>query len=274
MSALAKPTKKTWREAIYSAMSAQRIYKAHNQEQIIKAQEPIRCKICNDNEYVWSDKYKAMIPCKCHAVRNMERRLRKAGISIEEYQKRSISNFPEDRPEAKKMKELALRFIAERQQGESIIYTGKSGTMKTSILMAICLELTYKYGQEHKYFSYRDEMPVLKWLMFNKADEYQQRIKELINCDNLFIDDLFKSKKSAADTKAGNAAIDVSATDLQIMFQLVNGRYMNRKTTLFSSEYKLSQIIADVDEATGTRIYEMCSKYNMTCKDINRRLMR
>lgn len=274
MSVLAKPTKKTWREAIYSAMSAQKIYKAHNQEQIIKAKEPVKCAICKDNEYVWSEKYKAMIPCKCHAVRNMERRLRKAGISIEEYQKRSIRNFPEDRPEAKKMKELALRFIAERQQGESIIYTGKSGTMKTSICMAICLEMTMRYGQNHKYFSYRDEMPLLKWLMFNKADEYQEKIKELINCDNLFIDDLFKNKKSAADTRKNKVELEATSADTQIMFQLVNGRYLNRKTTLFSTEYRLSQIVNDVDEATGTRIYEMCKKYNMACSDINRRLMR
>ena len=270
MSELERPIKGDWLAAARSAMAAQKRYKATHDI----PQEIYRCPICKDKEWVWNEVAQAMIPCKCRAERIMERRLQRAGISTEEYQKRNLDSFPTDREEAAAMKDLAIVFLANHKQGEGIIYTGKSGTMKTSILMAICLELTYKYGQEHKYFSYRDEMPVLKWLMFNKADEYQQRIKELINCDNLFIDDLFKSKKSAADTKAGNAAIDVSATDLQIMFQLVNGRYMNRKTTLFSSEYKLSQIITDVDEATGTRIYEMCRKYNMTCKDVNRRLLR
>lgn len=259
-------------EAIERAMLAQKKYgkNTSNNEKNIK----IRCEICQDNEYVWSEKKKAMIPCKCHAIRNLERRLKKIGLSINEYKKKSIDNFPADRPEAKKMKELALRFLSEHQEGESIIYTGKSGTMKTSILMAICLELTIKQGKSHKYFSYRDELPILKWQMFNKAEDYQNKIKELITCENLFIDDLFKSSKSATDTKMNTAKLNVSATDIQIIFQIVNGRYINRKTTLFSSEYRLNQIVNELDEATGTRIFEMCSKYNMTCIDINRRLLK
>ena len=85
---------------------------------------------------------------------------------------------------------------------------------------------------------------------------------------------MFKNKKSAADTRANKIELEATSADTQIMFQLVNGRYLNRKTTLFSTEYRLSQIVNDVDEATGTRIYEMCKKYNMACNDINRRLMR
>lgn len=270
MNELERPVKGDWLAAARSAMAAQKRYKATHDI----PKENYRCPLCKDKEWIWNEAAQAMIPCKCRAERNMERRLLKVGISTEEYKKRSLNSFPADRPEAVAMKDLAVRFLAEHKKGESIIYTGKSGTMKTSILMAICLELTTKSGQEHKYFSYRDEMPILKWLMFNKADEYQQKIKELINCDNLFIDDLFKSKKSAADTKMDAVKMDISSTDIQIMFQLVNGRYINHKTTLFSSEYKLSQIINELDEATGTRIFEMCKKYNMTCTDINRRLMR
>ena len=260
------------KKKIYQAMAKQKLYKRNNL--ILKENEKhYECSICKDHYFVLNENLDA-VECKCRAGMIMRTRLAKAGISIEEYSKRNINCFPTDRLEAQNMKSLAIKFLAEHKQGESIIYTGKSGTMKTSILMAICLELTTKHNQNHKYFSYRDEIPLLKWQMFNKADEYQKHIKEVITCENLFIDDLFKSGKSATDTKMNTAKIDISSTDIQIMFQIVNGRYINHKTTLFSSEYKLSQIINELDEATGTRIYEMCKKYNMSCTDINRRLMR
>ena len=260
------------KEKIYQAMAKQKIYKQNN-PRLSENKKQYKCNICKDNYFILNEKSEA-VECKCRAGMIMRTRLAKAGISVDEYSRRNINCFPTDRLEAQNMKNLATKFLVEHKKGDSIIYTGKSGTMKTSILMAICLELTTKYNQNHKYFSYRDEMPLLKWQMFNKADEYQKNIKELITCDNLFIDDLFKSGKSATDTKMNTVKIDVSSTDIQIMFQIVNGRYINHKTTLFSSEYKLSQIINEFDEATGTRIYEMCKKYNMYCKDINRRLIK
>ncbi len=263
------PTKKEYLNAIHRAMLAQSRYGNKS-----KPERPIyKCPICHDKEYVWNESLQVMVPCKCHAARTMERRLLQVGISSEEYKKRCIDSFPIDRPEAVNMKALAVKFLASHQKGEGIIYTGKSGTLKTSICMAICMELT-KAGQMHKYFSYRDEMPILKWQMFKQADKYQETIKELITCDNLFIDDLFKTKKSAMETRSSDFKMEVTSTDLQIMFQLINGRYMNKKTTIFSTEYPLKKIIEEIDEATGTRIYEMCRKYNMSCHDVNRRLMK
>lgn len=266
MAALTAVSGSEWMTAIHRAMAAQKRYGTQ-----FRAAEPAyKCSICHDKEYIWDDNSKAMIPCKCHAMRVMERRLARAGISMEEYKKHCIRQFPEDRPEAAKMKALALRFIKEHEPGEGIIYTGRSGTMKTSICMAICMEMTRR-GQLHKYFSYRDEMPGLKWKMFHQADEYQAAMKELTTCDNLFVDDLFKTMKPAA-MKGGDYKLDVTPTDLQIVFQLVNGRYLNKKTTIFSTEYPLKKIIKEIDEATGTRIYEMCRHYAMGCTDINRRL--
>lgn len=242
-----------------------RAKQAMNRTPYIKPEKQEKCSLCHDKEYIWNDDKQAMIPCKCHALRNMERRLSSAGISKTEYAAKSLDNFPTDREEAWRMKALAVRYINERKKGESIAYTGKPGTMKTTICTAICLELTTKYAENHKYFSYRDEIPLLKWQMFNKADEYQNTMKNLITCENLFIDDLFKTK-TTNDNKP-----DVTATDLQIMFQLINGRYINKKSTLFSSEYSLMNMIA-IDEAIGTRIFEMCGRFKMNCSDINRRL--
>ncbi len=230
------------------------------------------CNICKDKEYVWVKEAEAMKPCVCRAQKSIKRRLKKAGISIKEYEKKNINNFPTDRKEAVEMKELAVDFIKNHQKGESIVFVGKSGTLKTTICMAICLELT-RLGENHKYFSYRDEIPRLRNMMFKNAEGYENEIKKLTTCDNLFIDDLFKSMKSATATKDNNFKIEISPTDLHIMFQIINRRYINKKTTLFSTEYTISQIINEVDEATGTRIFEMCKKYWKVCNDINRRLV-
>ena len=62
----------------------------------------------------------------------------------------------------------------------------------------------------------------------------------------LYIDDLFKSKPTEAD--------------INHMFNLVNRRYASRKTTIFSSEKSISELIA-IDEGLGSRIKQISGEY-------------
>ena len=61
--------------------------------------------------------------------------------------------------------------------------------------------------------------------------------------------------------------------ELQVVFDLVNARYLNHVTTIFSSEYSL-QDITNVDEAIGSRIYEMTYPYIIQVNGENQRLRR
>ena len=65
--------------------------------------------------------------------------------------------------------------------------------------------------------------------------------------------------------------IDVEREDLQVIFDIINARYLNHLTTIFSSEYKVLDIIA-VDEALGSRIYEMVSPYGIFVQGENQRM--
>ncbi len=83
-----------------------------------------------------------------------------------------------------------------------------------------------------------------------------------IDAEALLIDDLFKFSVS----KDGS----IQQQDLQIMFDIINNRYLNRRITIFSSEYTVAEI-KDVDAALGSRIFSMIHPYGMKCEGANRR---
>lgn len=225
------------------------------------------CPICKDKEYIMktdANGNTVAYPCKCRAGKIIRRMLRKTGMSYDNYSRMTLDKFPTDTAEAVQMKELAVKFIEEHKPGESIIFTGTPGTMKTTICIAICLELAKKYNEPHTYFSYRTEIQRLKGLMYDKPDEYGEAVRRFTNCQNLYIDDMFKG---AADDKNG-----IQRQDIQIMFEIINARYLNKRTTLFSTETPVRDIISKVDEALGSRIYEMCRDYGFNCTGKNRRL--
>jgi DNA replication protein DnaC len=64
----------------------------------------------------------------------------------------------------------------------------------------------------------------------------------------LLVDDLFKGA-----TKDGK----INESEMRIMFELINHRYLKQLPILVSSEYSLNKMI-DYDDATGSRIAEMC----------------
>ena len=62
----------------------------------------------------------------------------------------------------------------------------------------------------------------------------------------LYIDDFLKSHKH-------------TDSELNIAFEVINGRYVSRKLTIISSEMTLSDIY-NADEAIAGRIREMCGE--------------
>ena len=76
------------------------------------------------------------------------------------------------------------------------------------------------------------------------------------NIDALFIDDLFKPANGKP-----------RATDWQVeqLYAVINHRYLNHKPIMVSSELTVDEL-CDIDEALGTRIYEMCQDYTVVIK--------
>ena len=62
----------------------------------------------------------------------------------------------------------------------------------------------------------------------------------------LLIDDLFKGS--------------ITGSDINIMFEIINYRYLNGLPLIVSCEKSIEEII-NIDEAIGSRLYEMSCDY-------------
>ena len=71
----------------------------------------------------------------------------------------------------------------------------------------------------------------------------------LKNARVLFIDDLLKGK--------------VTDSDINIMYEIINYRYLQRKAVIISTEKTIEQLL-EFDEAVGSRLIEMSKGYIIT----------
>lgn len=223
----------------------------------------IKCKKCNDLGYIITTDalgYDKAEECSCHKARRIEATLRSSGVVYEEYAAKTLNSFLVDTSCACLMKSMATKFLDDTQ-AIGIGYFGESGTGKTHICIAIAQELTRRRCLSHRYFSYRTEIQKLK-AAYYKDEAYSDLMGRWIDAEVLLIDDLFKFSVS----KDGS----IQQQDLQIMFDIINNRYLNRRITIFSSEYTVAEI-KDVDAALGSRIFSMIHPYGMKCEGANRR---
>ena len=123
---------------------------------------------------------------------------------------------------------------------------GQVGSGKTHLGTAILGCLIKKHSV--KYMLWRDETMRIK-ANVNDDIEYQGFVKPLKTVSVLYIDDFFKTEVKQP-----------SPADVRFAFELLNYRYVNKLRTIISSELLIEDIL-DIDEAVGSRIYQM-SKEN------------
>ena len=97
--------------------------------------------------------------------------------------------------------------------------------------------------------------------------DYDAAMCKWKTCPNLYIDDLFKLSGKVLEGKL----VGIDREELKVVFDLINARYLNHLTTLFSSEYMVKDM-TDIDEALGSRIYEMVNPYAVLVEGQNQRL--
>ena len=248
---------------------------AQQEPEIIKMpSDGIMCSRCHNTGWVMVKKgdYTAMAHCPdCFERREMVRRLKHSGVSAKDYARYTLDSFDASRSDnARKMKEMAISYLKHHVPGgPGFGILGKSGMGKTHICIAVCHELTVKLHEPHYYFSYRSEIPNLVKAAGSYAGDYDAAMGKWKTCKNLFIDDLFKL---AGKVQNGHLVV-VDRQELRIVFDIINARYLNHLTTIFSSEYSVNDITV-VDEALGSRIYEMIAPYGLYVTGVNQRLGR
>ncbi len=135
-------------------------------------------------------------------------------------------------------------------RNNSILLSGKSGCGKTHLSLALANNLLKKKEVAVVYMPYRDIITSLKQNMLDE-DYYRKTLAKYQKAEVLLIDDLLKGK--------------ITESDVNIMFELINYRYLNRLPMIISTEYGQRKLL-DFDEAIGSRIYEMCKGYVVEIK--------
>lgn len=178
--------------------------------------------------------------CECLNVRRALRLIKDSGLgkSLEQC---TFANFSTSADWQRHMRDKAIEYV-EHPDGWFFI-GGQVGSGKTHLCTAIVGELL-KRGVAAKYCLWRDESTRLKG--FINEPDYDAEIKKYKLAECLYIDDLFKVKHGTTAT----------AADINLAFEILNYRYINGLSTIISSEKTVREII-EIDEAVGSRIYEM-----------------
>jgi DNA replication protein DnaC len=193
-------------------------------------------------------------PCECRELRLSETILKNSGIN-EEFRKKTFDNFDYSvdlqlTDAFLKAKKYFNNFIEIKDtRKNSIMFLGQVGSGKTHLSTAIANKLMNN-SIGVVYMPYRDTITRLKQSILDE-ENYNRELSRYKEAKVLLIDDLFK----------GN----ITKSDINIMFELINYRYLKNKPIIVSSE-KLFDDLLKIDEAIGSRIIEMSKDYIIEVK--------
>ncbi|MCV9886267.1 ATP-binding protein [Metabacillus halosaccharovorans] len=225
-----------------------------------QSQRDYQCPKCKDQTGFIEvrDGGEVWVRCDCIKWRKVKS-LMKASEITNEFKKLGFQNFnTKDKPTIiKDVYETALEYFQEfqaikGQRKNSIALLGQPGSGKTHLLTAISNNLISRLHVPVLYFPYVEGFNDLK----DDFNQLEIKLERMKNIEVLFIDDLFKPVRGKP-----------RATEWQVeqMYSVINYRYLNHKPILISSELTVDEIV-DIDEALGTRIFQMCQNYIVVIK--------
>lgn len=200
-----------------------------------------RTTVIRGNEAVWE-------VCECMSIRESLKRIEKSGLG-ESIKSLTFDTYIATESWQKQAKSVAQRYSTEGM-GAWFFIGGQSGSGKTHLCTAIAGKLLNE-GKALKYMLWRVESTKLKSVV-NDIDEYERMIDELKNTEVLYIDDFLKTQRGTAPTPA----------DVNLAFEILDHRYVNRLMTIISSERLIGEIIG-IDEAIGGRIFSMSKLFGV-----------
>jgi DNA replication protein DnaC len=210
------------------------------------------CKLCKDTGWILNDDGYAE-KCECVAMNISRNIVELAGINHEDKAK-TFKNFEKSQIEnINNAKANAIEYVKKfkticNDRHNSICLLGKIesgekkgvGTGKTHLGIAITNNLLHK-GIAVRYFSYREEITKIKQTITDH-EVYQRELNKWKNCKVLFVDDMFKGR--------------ITDSDINIMFEIINHRYLNRLPMIITSELDIDSM-NNIDQAITSRLYEM-----------------
>ena len=211
----------------------------------VKKEPKYQCHKCKDFGFVQDPYTRVREECACKKEEALQRHMKASGI-YELVRAKTFEKFlpNKGKPLLCRAKRLGMDYTDSFEQKKdthnSVAFLGAVGSGKTHLSFAIANELL-KRNIDVAYFPYREEITRLKQNIINEK-VYQNRMNIFKNARVLLLDDLFKGK--------------VTESEISIIFELINNRYLQKKATIISSELTIQRLI-DTDEAVGSRILEI-----------------
>lgn len=217
------------------------------------------CPICNDRGFEIIDtvdddgnKHSYCIPCTCRSRAKNEKEKEKAGL-VGLFEKCTFANYKTTNDEQKYAVSKTVEFYQKYKDDKfelkptGLIISGNVGSGKTHLAVA-CLNNFNAIGKTILYAQYQE---LVRRLSQSAMDYqlYNVEIDKCIDVDVLLIDDLYKIANKD----------NISAAQLKYTYEIINKRYVANKTTIITSEKSIDEIMG-IDEAIGSRLYEMANR--------------
>lgn len=207
-------------------------------------QDSYNCAKCRDTGIIYDAETNTARICECQEKVRYQKMLQASGIS-EQFLKIGFKEFKTKTEFQKIAKAQATSYVKnfeqiEKDRNNSIAFLGNCGTGKTHLSIAIANNLMAK-NIGVLYMPYREIITRIKQIITDEF-EYARVVNKYKTARVLLIDDFAKGK--------------TTESDINIMFEIINFRYLNRKPIILSSEL-LQDDLLDFDEAVGSRLIEM-----------------
>lgn len=228
----------------------------NNQEGHLHEIDGYNCTVCKNKGYYvkpnlyLNDYTEIQCTCKCEKARRTIRALNRSGLAdvVRDY---TFNNYVVTDAWQQVVMETAQKYL-QNTDGRWFYFGGATGSGKTHICTAIAIQLL-KRDMEVKYMLWRDEASKLKAKVNDVC--YIDEIKQYKDVDVLYIDDLFKTGKSD-----GQAFQRPTQGDINLAFEIINSRYVQKKITIISSECMFDDLLT-IDEAVAGRIKQKCGDF-------------
>lgn len=224
-----------------------------------------RCPVCHDTG--WTEHWDGngtmfMMRCSCWASREARKLMERSGIP-RDFLDKSLDGFDtREIPQLVNAKKKAAAYLnsfakQEKMRRNSLLLCGQSGAGKTHLGVAVCNGLMDR-NIAVSYMAYRNAVTVIKQSMTD-GEAYAKSLRPFLQARVLYIDDLLKGR--------------VTESDINILYEIVNYRYMNNLPMVISTEKSIEGLL-EFDEAIASRMIEM-SRGNIVRlqgKELNYRL--
>lgn len=213
------------------------------------------CNICKNRGYIsviLNDTI-AVKKCSCMKIRNTLNNLSNCGITNETFNRYSFDKFTTNEEWQKKLKARVLKYLDEAKSGSKkwLVLSGISGCGKTHLCASVLKELILS-GKNGKYLMWKEFLdkikPLKKSNYTDNIEKFEDLMREIKTVDVLYIDDFLKLMDAYSRSE-----------DLNIAYEIINGRYNNNLITIISTENKKTEI-EELDFAIFGRIYEQAKE--------------